>query len=141
MQTITTTYHQATKNKGARVIATPSGEGLKVRAECSFHFGPDDRDGHREAVRRLMGKLNWTGTMFGGGSSGKMVWVFKSDSEDGNTITRSREIWQASYAEALIGGPVVRRFDSEARARQWAEQVGHGENHTFPADICKVEGE
>lgn len=73
MQTIITKVLPVTNTKPTRIKAT-STSGLSVTV--SRYSFDSMEDAHEAAVRALMGKLNWTGTMVGGNMKEGMVWVF-----------------------------------------------------------------
>lgn len=78
MQTIETRYIGATNTKGSRIKATHSG-GVKSVTIGFYSVDGGELEVHAAAAKALMDKLNWHGTMFGGGTERGMVWVFQDE--------------------------------------------------------------
>jgi hypothetical protein len=74
MQVIFTKYIGPSNFKGARIIATASGN--KVRAIVSYDSALSSEDAHLNGVKALCGKLNWSGKLVAGHTKDGMVWVF-----------------------------------------------------------------
>jgi len=74
MQTIETKYVGATNYKGSRIIATASGNDIKV--SIPYDSGQTDENMHMTAAIALCNKIGWEGKMIGGHSKHGMVWVF-----------------------------------------------------------------
>lgn len=71
-QAIVTKYHGPTNTRGSRIIATAAG-GQRLTVE--YDDALDSDANHFAAARALAGKMNWTGSWYGGGAQDGCVFV------------------------------------------------------------------
>lgn len=96
-----------------RLTWAEDGKGGGSLDYCTGQYWPTE---YRAAVSRALSGLLWA--------------RFRDDASEG---------WTVEYSgSGSIGGTVRRTFATEERARQWAEQVGHGARHSAPAAIARA---
>lgn len=73
MKAIMTTYHGPTNTRGSRISAKDE-DGNKVSIPYPHELSGEAV--HEKAARQLMEKMNWTGTIKGGGYKNHYFFVF-----------------------------------------------------------------
>lgn len=76
MKAIRTRYHSPTNTRGPRVSATDH-DGNRISIPYAHEH--DAETLHKIAAARLMQKMGWHGTLYGGHFDGDMIWVYEDD--------------------------------------------------------------